>query len=94
MAERYINMKSLLCVVCGLLIMCLCPVDQLGHAQAPSKRKGGSPDQWVSHQMNQPSPEARKKFKLSQRRIDEIRQLYLEAKKELEAKQGQQVPRP
>lgn len=74
--------------------MCLCPVDQLGHAQAPSRRTSGSPDPWASHQMNQPSPVSRKKLQLSQQRIDEIRQLYLEAKKELEAKQGQQAPRP
>ncbi|MEJ2716095.1 MAG: hypothetical protein P8182_02995 [Deltaproteobacteria bacterium] len=94
MAERHINMKSLLCAVCGLLIICLCPVNQLGHAQAPSKRQSGSPDQWASHQMNQPSPGSLKKAKLSRQRIDEIRQLYLEAKREFEAKHGQQSLHP
>ena len=44
--------------------------------------------------MNQPSPDPPKKFELSQQRVDEIRQLYLEAKKELEAKQTRPAARP
>jgi hypothetical protein len=87
-------MKSFLCAVCGLLIVCFCSLDQPGHAQAPSKAKSGSPDPWASHQMNQPSPEAPKKIGLSQARIDEIRQLYLEAKKEIDAKHARPAPRP
>lgn len=87
-------MKSFLCAVCGLLIICLGSLDQPGHAQAPLKGKSVSPDPGASHQMNQPSPEPPKKFELSQQRIDEIRQLYLEAKKEIEAKQAHPSARP
>jgi hypothetical protein len=86
-------MKSLFFAVCGLLTISLCCLAQPGLAQAPSKGKSGSPDPWASHQMNQPSPEKPRKFGLSQERIDDIRQLYLEAKKELEAKQARPAPR-
>ncbi|MDD3472012.1 MAG: hypothetical protein PHS86_04440 [Syntrophaceae bacterium] len=51
-------------------------------------------EQWRSHQMNQPSPEASEKDNLSVERVDEIRQLYLEAKRESETKTqtGNQPP--
>jgi len=42
-------------------------------------------DQWVSHQMNQPPP-GTDKYSISQQRLEEIRQLYLQAKQELEKK--------
>ncbi len=46
------------------------------------------PNQTLSHQMNQPTPKPSKRYELSQKTVDEIADLYLAAKKELEAKSG------
>jgi len=78
----------------SLLIMLACFCGSKGHAQTAEKGRSGQVDQWVSHQMNQPLPDDGKKFKLSQDIIDEIRRLYLQAKKEQEAKVEKQQPNP
>jgi hypothetical protein len=60
-------------------------------AQAPTAAQpsdSSSSKQWVSHQMNQPVPGAGDKNNVSQDRLDEIQQLYLQAKKESDAKAG------
>lgn len=57
---------------------------QTGNPQNLSK----SSEQWISHQMNQPPPETRDKYVISQEQIEEIKQLYLQAQKELDAKLG------
>ncbi len=44
------------------------------------------PRLWMSHQMNQPGPEPAQKYKISQKIVDEIRELYLQAKKEYDSK--------
>jgi hypothetical protein len=56
-------------------------------AQATRPTPAGG-DQWVSHQMNQPPPDTSDKNALSPDAIDDIRQLYLQAKQEAEAKTG------
>lgn len=53
-------------------------------AQSPADGKNQTGDRWVSHQMHQPPPDVVEKNKLSKDRVDEIRQLYLQAKKEQE----------
>jgi hypothetical protein len=65
----------------------------LASAQAPVVQPPGSrsSDQWVSHQMNQPPPGAGDKYSVSPDRLDEIQQLYLQAKKELDAKADTKV---
>jgi hypothetical protein len=56
-------------------------------ACAQTAKPGAPPgDQWVSHQMNQPPPDVTDKNALSPEAVDEIEQLYLQAKKELDAK--------
>ena len=44
--------------------------------------------------MNQPPPDSKKKFRLSREILDEIRRLYLQAKKEHEAKVEPQKTSP
>lgn len=52
----------------------------------PATKAPSPQDQWVSHQMNQPPPETGDKYSFSPGLIDEIKDLYLQAKKEYEAK--------
>jgi hypothetical protein len=58
------------------------PVTPLAPVTTPSAPQ----DQLVSHQMNQPPPDTGDKYALSPGLVDEIQQLYLQAKKEYEAK--------
>jgi hypothetical protein len=63
------------------------------HSQSfvPAIRPGGDQPLFNSHQMNQPPP-MDPKYNLSADRLEEIRQLYLEAKKQLEEKNGGKAP--
>ncbi len=54
-------------------------------AQVTSQNPPATTDQWLSHQMNQPAP-GTDKYSISKDRFEEIRQLYLQAKQELEKK--------
>jgi hypothetical protein len=76
-------MKSLILIVFVTLttFFSACPA----RAQVTSQNPPATTDQWVSHQMNQPPP-GTDKYSVSQNRLDEIRQLYLQAKQELEKK--------
>ncbi len=56
------------------------------HSQMDTQRARTNPEQWHSHQMNQPAPSASERDDLSNDRLDEIRQLYVEAQRELEKK--------
>lgn len=72
-------------------IMCLI-IAALSAAESPADAQGAPPDsrpqsnQRLSHQMNQPPPDPASRTILSNDIIEEIRQLYLQAKKELEQK--------
>ena len=77
-------MKSVL-LTCFAVVVFACCVST-AQAQAVQPPDSRSSDQWVSHQMNQPLPGAGDKYSVSQDRLDEIQQLYLQAKKELDAK--------
>jgi hypothetical protein len=70
----------------------LTPASPQHPAQQPAQPDGSvSPNQWVSHQMNQPPPPpASERHKISQERIDELQQLYELAKKEQENKAKKQ----
>lgn len=87
-------MKKPFYLLGSLLILLACFCDSKGHCQTPEKAKSGQANPWVSHQMNQPLPDDEKKFKLSQSIIDEIRQLYLQARKEQEGKAEKQHTTP
>jgi len=68
-----------------LAVIVLCITHIPANGQQARQGASGSPDQWLSHQMNQPPPGAGEKD-LSQDRLDDIRQLYDLARKEAEAK--------
>jgi len=82
-------MKSvLLPSLAAVVFACCASTAQAQAVQPPDSR---SSDQWVSHQMNQPPPGAGDKYSVSPDRLDEIQQLYLQAKKELDAKADTKV---
>lgn len=62
------------------------------HAQSRPQTSRTNPEQWRSHQMNQPAPTASEKNDLSSERIEEIRQLYIEAQRESESKSNPSQP--
>ena len=55
-------------------------------AQSASNRENDPSQRWVSHQMFQPPPPDTERSKLSETTIEEIKRLYLEAEKEIQAK--------
>ncbi|MEW6138194.1 MAG: hypothetical protein AB1733_08180 [Thermodesulfobacteriota bacterium] len=69
-------------VAVGFLLISGSPI----YAQSASSANRDQPDQWVSHQMNQPPPELGRGRVPSPERVDEIRQLYELARKEAEAR--------
>lgn len=77
-------MKSLLTLLCSLALIAVCLGSRPASAQSSADGKNQPDDRWVSHQMHQPPPDVIEKNKLSKDRLDEIRQLYLQAKKEQE----------
>ncbi|MGC8658298.1 MAG: hypothetical protein ACP5U1_04420 [Desulfomonilaceae bacterium] len=54
----------------------------IASAQATGNSKKSDNQQWLSHQMFQPAPNDDEKQTISEKVIQEIRQLYLEAEKE------------
>ena len=79
------QMKHAILPICTALIMLAAQIGPVS-AQVTSQNAPGASDQWISHQMNQPLPGVGDKYSVSQDRIEEIRQLYLQAKKQLEDK--------
>jgi hypothetical protein len=69
-------------LICLALIVASFLVTAPLSAQVTSQGVPGSTDQWKSHQMNQPAPGA-DRYTVSQDRLEDIRQLYLQAKKDL-----------
>ncbi|MBI5568780.1 MAG: hypothetical protein HY914_02445 [Desulfomonile tiedjei] len=80
-------MRSVLFAVFVTALLCLAFAPDRARAQsAPATNPPPTDSQWLSHQMNQPPPADNPKYAISQERVDEIVQLYLQAKKEAEAK--------
>jgi len=73
-------------VIMFLIVFAVSAAEPPAHAQAAPTDTRPQSNQWLSHQMNQPPPDPGKKIILSDEIIEEIRQLYLQAKKELEQK--------
>lgn len=75
-------------IICGLaLILVIFLLGTASFAQStPAQPQQDSGKQWRSHQMYQPPPETSARYKLSQRAVDEITQLYELALKESDAK--------
>lgn len=79
--ELYTGDKMLLkWIYCSVLVLLL---GSPSFAQTSQSQNAARPEQWVSHQMNQPPPAA-DKYSMSQDLLDDIRQLYLDAKMESE----------
>lgn len=78
-------MKVFSLVFCLIAVVSLCWSPTRVQAQTAQPRGGTNPDQWSSHQMNQPPP-SQDRHNVSQDRLDEIRELYLQAKQEAEKK--------
>ncbi len=88
-------MRYFLCVALMLLIAAPSFLDRPCHAQASPPQDNSAPSgQWLSHQMNQPPPDQARKLVLSEEVIEEIRRLYLQAKKELDDKAAKQKTAP
>ncbi|MFZ5865755.1 MAG: hypothetical protein ACOYXY_07740 [Thermodesulfobacteriota bacterium] len=61
-------------------------------AQTDAAGRPSTPDQWASHQMNQPPPDKSGRHQISEKRIDEIKELYQQAKKDLDSKKTDTRP--
>jgi len=79
-------MKSLALLIYLTLVILLFAQWTPVSAQVTSQNPPASSDQWLSHQMNQPPPGNSDKYSASKDRLNEIRQLYLQAKQEQEKK--------
>ncbi len=73
---------SLKPIYVSVVILLLCTPT---FAQTSQSQNATRSEQWVSHQMNQPPPSA-DKYSMSEDVLDDIRQLYLDAKLESEKK--------
>lgn len=87
-------MKSSPFVAFVLLMISLSLAAPAVHSQTVPQSPQTSSNQWISHQMNQPPPDVGKKSELSEEIVEEIRQLYLRAKQEIEAKGPQHKANP
>jgi hypothetical protein len=84
-------MRSALFSVFVGALLCLAFTPDRARAQtAPATNPPPADSQWLSHQMNQPPPADNPKYSISRELVDEIVQLYLQAKKEAEAKAQKQ----
>jgi hypothetical protein len=79
-------MKPLGWLIHAAFIIFLAAQCNSASAQVTSQNPPTTSDQWQSHQMNQPPPDNSDKYSASKDRLEEIRQLYLQAKQELEKK--------
>jgi hypothetical protein len=78
-------MKIMVCLIWLSATVALCCLPVHAEPQSSHQSGGTNPNQWISHQMNQPPP-TRDNNTISQDRMDEVRDLYLQAKQEAEKK--------
>ncbi len=74
------------CYLIPLLIGTLLCSVAFAQDQLANRPRSGSSNQWMSHQMFQPPPEPHRKGEVSPDPLEEIKQLYVLAKKEHDAK--------
>ena len=88
-------MKTISLALLALLCVALSGVSPIfGWAQTTPQANRGTSSQWVSHQMNQPPPDTGNRYQLSEAMIEEIRQLFLQAQKDLGDKSDKQKTAP
>ena len=88
-------MRAALFLVFLATVLCLPLASNRAPAQStPQPNTPPADNQWLSHQMNQPPPADNAKYSISQERVDEIVQLYQQAKKEQEAKAAANKAQP
>jgi hypothetical protein len=78
-------MKNMAFLMLFIAIVSLCCISAPVDAQSAGHPGNASPSRWISHQMNQPPPPTIKDA-VSQDRLDDVRNLYLQAKQEAEQK--------
>ncbi|MEW6115140.1 MAG: hypothetical protein AB1664_23625 [Thermodesulfobacteriota bacterium] len=78
--------------LCVLVMFSLCCIAATAIAQTDAAGRPSTPDQWASHQMNQPPPDKSGRHQISEKRIDEIKELYQQAKKDLDSKKTDTRP--
>lgn len=83
---RKMSLKLIITVAWLLLTVALAANILTAEAQVTHQSGTSSPDVWVSHQMNQLPPGAGDRSDVSPDRLDDIRQLYMQARQEQEAK--------
>jgi len=91
MAMREVEIKRVLTVLWLMAAIAVASPSFPAEAQTAHQSGTASPDSWISHQMNQPPPGAGDRYDVSPDRIDEIRELYKQARQEQNAKQN---PKP
>jgi len=79
-----ISDKLSLSAIWLLAAICLSVTSTSAQAQVAHQSGASSSETSVSHQMNQPPPAAGDRHDVSPDRLDEIRQLYFQAKQEQE----------
>lgn len=88
---REVKIKRIFAMLWLLIAFAVASPSLPAEAQTAHQSGTASPDSWISHQMNQPPPGAGDRYDVSPDRIDEIRQLYKQARQEQDAKQD---PKP
>jgi hypothetical protein len=91
MAMREVEIKRIVTVLCLAAAFFVASSSLPAAAQTAHQSGTASPDAWISHQMNQPPPGAGDRYDVSPDRLDEIRELYKQARQEQNAKQD---PKP
>ncbi len=88
---REVEIKRILTMLCLSAAISVASSSLPAAAQTAHQSGTASPDAWISHQMNQPPPGAGDRYDVSPDRLDEIRELYMQARREQGAKQD---PKP
>jgi len=69
-----------------VVLVCMATAKDPAYSESSPQPSPATSRQWVSHQMNQPPPDPSERYRISDDMLDEIRELYALAQKELEAK--------
>lgn len=85
-------MKFILTLLCSSFFFVMTSVSVPAGAQSTGQSAQPNPQQYMSHQMHQPPPDPNERYRISEQLIDEIRELYMLARKEAAGKTRQKFP--